>query len=139
MAKIIREMMTPDPVVCSPETSLRDAARMMRDHDIGDVLVADAGRLMGIVTDRDLVVRGVAEGMDPSAVTVGSLCSTEIRTLAPDDSIREAVDAIRDYAIRRLPVVENGMPVGMVSLGDLALEQDPGSALADISAAPATQ
>jgi CBS domain-containing protein len=109
----------------------------MRANDIGDVIVVDDnGKLTGIVTDRDIVVRVVAEGRDPRATRLGDIASRELTVLAPDDPVERAVELMRERAIRRLPVVEQGKPVGIVSIGDLALDRDPDSALADISAAP---
>lgn len=129
--------MTPNPTVCPATTSLADAAKVMRDRDIGDVLVERDGKLCGVVTDRDIVVRGVAADVDPGAVRTGDICSRELATLSPTDSVRDAVALMRERALRRLPIVESGRPVGIVSLGDLAIERDADSALADISAAPA--
>ncbi|HEV8299307.1 MAG TPA: CBS domain-containing protein [Acidimicrobiales bacterium] len=133
----IRDVMTPNPTVCPATTSLADAAKVMRDRDIGDVLVERDGKLCGVVTDRDIVVRGVAADVDPGAVRIGDICSRELATLSPTDSVRDAVALMRERALRRLPIVESGRPVGIVSLGDLAIERDADSALADISAAPA--
>jgi CBS domain-containing protein len=107
----------------------------MRDRDIGDILVMEGERLQGIVTDRDIVVRCVADRGDISSATLADACSPELVAVSPDTEIREAARIMADRAVRRLPVVENGRPVGMVSLGDLAIEQDPQSALGGISAA----
>ncbi|MFF2145117.1 CBS domain-containing protein [Kitasatospora sp. NPDC058190] len=118
---------------------MRDAARWMRDTAIGDVLVSDDGQLCGLVTDRDLVVRVLAEGKDPDSTNVGDVCSCELVSVAPDDDVQHAVDLMRRHALRRLPVLDDGQAVGIVSLGDLAMDRDPGSALAAISdAAPNT-
>ncbi|GAB2886957.1 CBS domain-containing protein [Streptomyces deserti] len=129
--------MSPDATSVEPMTTVARAARLMREKDIGDVLVAYDCDLFGVLTDRDIVLRGVAEGRDPEATSVGSLCTRPpVATLAPDDTTDHAVDLMRRYAVRRLPVVERGgCPVGMVSLGDLAATEDPHSALADISRA----
>jgi CBS domain-containing protein len=112
------------------------AARSMRDGNIGDVVVVDKDQIQGILTDRDIVVRALAEGRDPARTTVGEICSRELTTLSPNDAIGDAEKMMRDRAIRRLPVVEGGRPVGIVSLGDLAVERNPESALGGISAAP---
>ncbi|MET9323532.1 CBS domain-containing protein [Streptomyces sp. NPDC003038] len=135
MAQKIREIMTERLVTVGEGTSVHDAARRMRDEDIGDVLVTDDGRLRGLVTDRDLVVRALAEGKDPENTTVGEICSAEIVSVGPDDDVGRAVDLMRDHSLRRLPVVEKDRAVGIVSIGDLAIERDETSALADISAA----
>lgn len=131
----VRDVMTADPVCLTPDTTIMDAARKMRGEDIGDVLVQEDGKVC-IMTDRDVVVRVIAEGRDPTNTSVGEVCSTDIATVSPDTPIATAVGLMRDKAVRRLPVVEDGQPVGIVSLGDLAERQDPKSALADISAAP---
>jgi len=137
MAERIREVMTRNPVLLEASTSVTDAARAMRDRDIGDVLVQKDGALCGIVTDRDLVIRCLAEGHDPQSETLGELCSRELATLQADASVDEAVDLMKQHAIRRVPVIEGGSPIGIVSLGDLAQDRDPQSALGRISTAPA--
>ncbi len=137
MAQSIQEVMSADPVSLPQSATVQEGAQAMRDQDIGDVIVLDDSRqLFGVVTDRDLVVRLIAEGKDPTGVTIGEVCSRDLETLSVDDSVGDAVRLMSEKAIRRLPVIENGRPVGIVSLGDLAATQDPESALADISAAP---
>jgi signal-transduction protein with cAMP-binding, CBS, and nucleotidyltransferase domain len=139
MAQNIRDVMTAHPVTLQATASVVDAARAMRDSDIGDVIVVENGRICGIVTDRDIAIRGVAEGRDISSLTLGDICSRQLTTLSPTDSVEDAVLLMREKALRRLPVVEGGKPVGIVSLGDLAVTQDPHSALGNISAAPANR
>jgi CBS domain-containing protein len=139
MAQTIRDVMTAHPITFPATSSLVEAARAMRDSDIGDVIVVENGRLCGVVTDRDITVRGVAEGHDVSSLTLGDICSRHLTTLSPMDSVEDAVRLMREKALRRLPVVEGGKPVGIVSLGDLAVTQDPHSALGNISAAPANR
>jgi CBS domain-containing protein len=136
MAHYLRDIMTQKPLTLQTSDTITAAARTMRDGNIGDVVVLENGRIRGILTDRDIVVRALAEGMDPSRTTVGEICSKELTTLAPTDSVEHAVSIMRDRAIRRLPVVEEGHPVGIVSLGDLAVARDPDSVLGGISAAP---
>jgi CBS domain-containing protein len=136
MAQIVGQVMTPAPVAVPPEASLAHAAEQMRAHGIGDVLVAEGDRLLGLLTDRDIVVRGVALGRDMRATAVGEVCSQDLITVTPADDADTAERLLRQHAIRRLPVVQSGRPVGTVSLGDLALERDEGAALADISAKP---
>jgi CBS domain-containing protein len=119
------------------QTSLRQVAKLMRDKKIGDVLVTDkSGKLRGIVTDRDVVVRAVADSKDPDSTVVGDICTGQMTTLREDASVDEAVNLMRQHAIRRIPVVRDDKPVGIVSIGDLAKKKDPNSALADISMAP---
>ncbi len=135
MAHQVRELMTADPVTVTERTPLPEVARLMKERNIGDVIVTEEDRVRGLVTDRDLVVRAMAEERDPAATTVRDVCSTDLVTISPQDEIEEAVRLMREHALRRLPVVEEGHLVGALSIGDLALERDPGSALADISAA----
>lgn len=133
----VRDVMTPGVITVRPGASLVEAAQLMRARDIGDVLVADDWRVVGVLTDRDITVRAVAEGVDPLAVSAEAVCSPHPVVVGPDDSAAAAVRLMREHAVRRLPVVEDGRPVGIVSLGDLALARDPDSALADISRAGA--
>jgi CBS domain-containing protein len=107
----------------------------MRDGDIGNVIVTDGGRVAGIVTDRDIVVRAIADGREPQSTTVGDVCSSGPRTLEAGDSVEAAAQAMGESSIRRLPVVKDGELVGVLSLGDLAQDRDAGQPLADISAA----
>jgi len=131
----LREVMTPNPTICSPDTSAAQAAQMMRDQGIGDVLVQHEGSF-GIVTDRDIVTRAVAAGHDPKQVTLGDICTRDVETVSPDTSIDDVIRLMSDKAVRRVPVVEAGQAVGIVALGDLAVDRDRRSLLADISAAP---
>jgi CBS domain-containing protein len=135
MAQMVREVMTAKPVALQAGTTLQEAARAMRDHDVGSVVVLDDDVVRGIVTDRDIVVRAVAEGRDPTTTVLAEISSERIVTVSPDDPVDRAVELMRDHAVRRLPVVENGRPAGIVSLGDLAVERDPQSVLGQISAA----
>jgi CBS domain-containing protein len=137
MAQAIRDVMTPDPVCVDPHSSAADAARRMREVESGAILVAEEGHLRGLLTDRDIVVRAVAEGRDPARVEVQEICSSDVQALGPDDPVEQAIQLMRDRHIRRIPVVEGDTPVGIVSIGDLALVRDEHSALADISGAPA--
>jgi CBS domain-containing protein len=134
----IREVMTPSPRTITPDATLAAAARMMAEEDIGDVLVADSktDRLVGIVTDRDIAIRAVAESRDPDLTKVKDVVSGEVASVAPGDTVHETLELMRGLNVRRLPVVEGGRAVGVVSLGDLSVETDVGSALADISTAP---
>lgn len=134
----IQDVMTTDVVSCPTTATIADAARLMRDHDIGDVLVTGKDdELLGIVTDRDIVVRCLADGA-AADTRLERACSSEVTTLSPGSSIDDAVELMRTQSLRRLPVVEDSRPVGIVSLGDLAVERDPESALGDISAAAPT-
>jgi CBS domain-containing protein len=137
MDQIIRDLMTPNLCAIPRSASLQDAAQLMRKNDIGNVIVLENDRLFGILTDRDIVVRGLAEKSDPGTVPVGEICSRDLTTIEPTASVEQAERLMREKALRRLPVVdESGDVVGIVSIGDVAVERDPRSALADISAAP---
>ena len=132
----IRDVMSPRPKVLTADATVAEAAEMMRQEDIGDVLVVSEDRLYGILTDRDIVVRALAEGRDPSQTRIGDICSRELTTVAPDDGVGHAVRLMRKKAIRRLPVAEDGEVIGMLTIGDVAVDRDARSALEDISAAP---
>jgi CBS domain-containing protein len=133
MAQSIREVMTQNPECVSGDTTVADAAKLMRDKDFGGVLCMDGDQVSGFLTDRDIAVRVVAEGKDPTSTSVGDAATTDLHTLSPDDSVEDAIELVRKHNVRRVPVVEGAKPVGIVSIGDLALERDEDSALADIS------
>ncbi|MEU0202244.1 MULTISPECIES: CBS domain-containing protein [unclassified Streptomyces] len=135
MAELVKDVMTPGVVAVRPDASLVEAAQLMRTQNIGDVVVADGQDVIGVLTDRDITVRAVADGADPMSVSVRAVCTPDPVTVTPDDPVATAVTLMREHAVRRLPVVENGLPVGIVSLGDVAEAEDPASALADISRA----
>jgi CBS domain-containing protein len=135
MARTVEEIMTRDLRTVDASDSVVDAARVMNEADIGDVVVVSGGQVRCIVTDRDIVVRAIAEGRDPQSTSVGDVCTSELETIEPGASIDDAVRRMRESDVRRLPVVKDGRPVGIVSLGDLAVEREPDSTLADISAA----
>jgi CBS domain-containing protein len=131
----IRDVMTSNPQSVSPSDTIQSAARIMRDEDTGAVPVVDNGRPVGILTDRDIVVRAVADGELDRRVR--DIVSGEIVTVRPDTSTQEAARLMSDHQVRRLPVVENDRLVGIVSIGDLAVKDTPekhvGQALQNIS------
>ncbi|MFV0132251.1 CBS domain-containing protein [Streptomyces sp. HMX87] len=136
MTQYVRDIMTGDPVTVEPQTSVHAVARIMRDQDLGAVLVTDGDELRGLVTDRDLVIRSLADGGDVDQITVAGACSDDVVTVRPDEDLDHAIRLMREHAVRRIPVVdEEQHPVGIVSLGDTAMERDPESALGDISVA----
>jgi CBS domain-containing protein len=137
MAENIESVMTQDPVCLDADATLIDAARVMDERCIGDVLVMQDSGLCGIVTDRDIAIRAVARGGDPNTTRLGEICSRELVTLRPGDAIDDAIARMREHALRRMPVIDGGRPVGIVSLGDLAEARDRNSVLGQISAAPA--
>lgn len=135
MADFVSDVMTPGVVAVRPDASLVEAAQLMRAQDVGDVLVADDHQVIGVLTDRDIALRAVADGVDPLTVSAHAVCTPHPVVVSPHDAVAAAAELMREHAVRRLPVVEDGRPVGMVGLGDLALAQDPGSTLADIGRA----
>jgi CBS domain-containing protein len=136
MAQTVRDVMSPAPREISADDTIERAAQVMRDEDIGDVLVMDGDRLLGILTDRDIVVRALAEDLDPETTPVDAIFSGDLVTITPDTIADDAARVMRERAVRRLPVVENGQVLGVVSIGDLAKAVDQHSGLASISAAP---
>ena len=116
--------MSAPPVCMAATESASAAAKAMKDRGIGTVLVVAGGRLVGLVTDRDITIRVLAENRDPLTTPVGDICTTELAALGPDDDVDQAARLVRDRAVRRIPVVQDGIPVGIVSIGDLALERD---------------
>ncbi len=126
----IRDVMTPNPRTVSPNDTIQTAARVMQDEDTGALPVVGDGRLLAVVTDRDIVVRVVAVGGSLSSpvseiATGGVICAT------PDMSTREAADLMAEHQIRRLPVVEENRLVGIVSIGDLAVKEGKDSRIGD--------
>lgn len=135
MAQVIRDVMTKNPVCISADQPVFEAAKKMMEANVGDIIVEENGKPRGILTDRDIVVRAVAEHRDPDSTKIGEICSKDIVSVKSDDAIDRAVELMRDKAIRRVPVIDGGKVVGIVSLGDLAVEPDPKSALGQISSA----
>jgi CBS domain-containing protein len=135
ISQSIRDVMTPNPCAISPNASVLDAAQIMRGNDIGDVIVLEDDRLFGILTDRDIVVRVLAEGGDPETTPVGEICSRDLTTIEPTRAWRRRAPHAGE-AIRRLPWWTTRAVMGIVSIGDVAVERDRRSALGDISAAP---
>jgi signal-transduction protein with cAMP-binding, CBS, and nucleotidyltransferase domain len=134
--KKVLDVMSRNVFAVGSDATLLEVARMMRDQKIGDVLVTHQdGTLRGILTDRDLVVRGIADGRAPEQVKAAEICSEPLVTVGPNDAIDDAIRAMRQKSIRRLPVVRDGKTLGIVSMGDLARRMDVGPVLADISSA----
>jgi CBS domain-containing protein len=133
----ITDVMTPNPRTCQPHSTVQDAATLMRDEDVGAIPVVEGGRVIGMVTDRDIVVRCLADGGTPDR-QLREFCSGDVVTARPDMSAAEASDLMSENQIRRLPVVDDeGKLVGIVSLGDLAVkvgkDRVTGDALENIS------
>jgi len=136
MAQKIRDIMTSSPVTLDADSTVNEAAKAMKQNNIGDVIVLSNGQVKGIVTDRDLAVRVLAEGRSPQDTKLAEICSGDLAAVSPDDDVDRAIQLVRERAVRRVPVIQNGKAVGVVSIGDLAIERDQRSALADVSAAP---
>jgi signal-transduction protein with cAMP-binding, CBS, and nucleotidyltransferase domain len=128
----VRDVMTPGPIGVDYYQSIAEAARTMRDWGVGAVLVVSHQSLYGLVTDRDLVIRAVAEAKGADE-PVGPLSSGDLIGVNADAAAADAARLMRENAVRRLPVIEDGQVAGVVSLGDLALRDDPAAALAEIS------
>jgi CBS domain-containing protein len=135
MTQTVADVMTSNPATIERQDSVAEAARRMAAKDAGDVIVLDNGTVCGILTDRDIAVRLVAQDKPGSTPVAEIISDSDILTVAPDTALDRAIQLLRTKAVRRLPVVQNGRAVGIVSLGDLAIERDPDSALADVSAA----
>lgn len=118
----IKEIMTPDVQTISPEETVRRAAQMMDELNVGSIPVCDGNKLVGMITDRDITVRSTAAGQAPESTRVGDVMSTDVRTCYPDQSADEVLAQMGDVQIRRVPVVdqESHAIVGIVSLGDMA-------------------
>lgn len=129
----VADLMTRSLATCPADAEIWAAAALMRDRDTGDVVVVDHDTVRGIVTDRDIVVRALADGKGPET-PLAEVLSGQVVAVAPDDRIEKVVDLMREHAVRRIPVVDGGRLAGVISIGDLAMEQDPDSVLADISA-----
>src|SRR3954464_3977659 len=121
MATLISEVMTRDPVTTSSETPVVEVARIMRDRDIGPVVVVDADTVRGIVTDRDIVLRGVADGKDLASLKVVEVCSGDVEAVSPDDTVENAVRRMQAAAVRRLPVVDGKLLLSILRLARPAL------------------
>lgn len=130
----VADVMTPAPTTIGMSETLENAARTMAAQDVGALVVQAGDTTVGMVTDRDLVVRGLAAGLGPDAM-IGEVASEELISVGPSVPVEVAVEMMRAAAVRRIPVMDGDAPVGIVSIGDLAVERDPESALADISEA----
>jgi CBS domain-containing protein len=138
MPNFVAEVMTKEPESLPATATVGEAAQIMRDKNIGDVIILEDGAVCGIVTDRDIVIRGLASGGDLKT-KLGDICTRDVTTLEGSSKIGDAVKLMEEKAVRRLPVVEEGKPIGIVTLGDLALVRDRDSALGQVTAAPPTQ
>ena len=137
MAGTVRDVMTSNPRTIGRSTTVAEAAQLMKSEDVGSVPITDGDRLVGVVTDRDIVVRAVAEGRDVQSTTVGDIASSDLVTIDPEQSIEEAVRLMGEHQVRRLPVVEeDGRLVGVLAQADIAAagyDQQTGQLVQEIS------
>jgi CBS domain-containing protein len=121
VGKSIRELMTSNPRTIEPSTPIVDAARIMRDDNVGSIPIVEGDQLWGTITDRDVTIRAVAEGRDLQGTTVGELASRDLVTVDPQQDLDEALRLMAQHQVRRLPVVEeDGRLVGIVAQADVA-------------------
>jgi CBS domain-containing protein len=136
-ARTVKEIMTRDCATVTLKDNVYEAAVIMKQEDTGFIPVVDGKRLIGVITDRDLVLRGYADKREGSAAIKEVMSNQQITTATPDTTVEEAAKLMANHQIRRLPVVENGELVGIVSIGDLAVrsnsEDEAGEALSEIS------
>ena len=119
MTRRMRDIMSSAPVCMASTETVSAVAKAMREHGVGTALVLADGQLSGLVTDRDIAVRVLAENRDPVTTLVGEICSSEVAVLGPDDGVEQAQRLVRERAMRRIAVLADGIPVGVVSAGDL--------------------
>ncbi len=135
--KSIRDLMTSNPRTVEPSTPIVEAARAMKEADVGSMPIVDGDTVVGILTDRDIALRVVAEGKDPQATTVESVASRDLITVDPQQSLDEALRLMAQHQVRRLPVCEeDGRLVGIVAQADVAREvgdQKTGELVEEIS------
>jgi CBS domain-containing protein len=121
MAQSVKDAMTANPRTISGDTPVVDAARIMRDEDVGSLPLVEGGRLVGTVTDRDIIVRVIADGRDPQSVSAGEIASRDLVTVDPQQNLDEALKLMAKHQVRRLPVVEeDGRLVGILAQADVA-------------------
>lgn len=116
----VRDKMTEQVSFVGPGSNLVEAAQLMQKHDIGSIPVCEGQNVVGIVTDRDIVVRNIAHGKDPHTTLVSEVMTSQVKTVEAEMSLDQAAELMSDSQIRRLPVMDHGRLVGMISLGDLA-------------------
>ncbi len=118
--KTARDIMTTPAETIAPTATLAEAARELRDLNIGSLPILDGGQLVGVVTDRDIVVRGIARGLDPASATVGEIASPEVVTVGPDHDARDVARILAEHQIRRVPVSDGNRVLGIVAQADIA-------------------
>jgi CBS domain-containing protein len=120
----IRDVMTSNPTTCPPTATVVDAAKVMAREDVGPVPVVEGDRLVGLVTDRDIIIRAVAEGRDVQSTKVADIASKDLVTVGPDEDLDRALQLMAQHQVRRIPVVEGERVVGIVSQADVARAAD---------------
>ena len=133
----VREVMTSSVDWVTPDTKVVEVAQLMKKDDVGSIPICQDNNLVGIITDRDIVLNVVAAGKNTNNVSCKDIMSTDIISVTADQDVHEAANLMSKYQIRRLPVLEKGELVGIVAIGDLAIEKihinEAGDALSDIS------
>ena len=124
MAESVRDAMSEDPRSIGASAAVVEAARLMREADIGSLPITDDENLVGVITDRDITMRVVAQAADPQRTPVGDVCSRDVISVAPESDLEEALQLMARHQVRRLPVVENGRLVGIVAQADIALREN---------------
>lgn len=134
----VSEIMTASPETIGTDATLSQAAGLMAKNDIGDVIVVNPNSddVIGIITDRDIVIRACAEGANPTSTSIEGYFTPSPTVVGPNDLVQEVDFLMRDQDVRRVPVVESGRAIGIVSLGDLVAQTEPRSALAAMTIAP---
>ena len=136
---LVKELMSPDPAFCTPQTTLHDVARLMVENDCGAIPVCDGQHVVGIVTDRDIVTRGLARDLDPNTVAVSEVMTRNLMIVHDDDPLERALQIMESEQVRRLPVVQGPALVGVLSMTDLAehlSERKAGELLREVSEPP---
>jgi CBS domain-containing protein len=133
----VRDVMTKSVATINSDATVKDAAQLMLQYNVGSIPVVDSNGLVGIVTDRDIVVRNIAQGQDPMSTQVKNVMTSQVTTVSPEDDVQSITQMMASRQIRRVPVVENQKLIGMVSLGDIATtgktNMEASEALAEIS------
>ncbi len=136
---LVNELMSSDPICCSPDTQLLTVARLMAENGCGAIPVCQDGHVVGIVTDRDIVTRGFRQGVNPQTLPVSEVMTRNLVTVHDDDKVEKAVQLMESRQVRRLPVTQDGLLVGMISITDLAeqlSEHTAGELLREVSEMP---
>ena len=133
----VKDIMTRNVAYINPDSSVTEAAQLMQKHNVGSIPVCDRNGILGMVTDRDIVVRNVAHGTDPHSTPVKNVMTSQVTTVSPDMDVSQVSSIMSQNQVRRIPVVDNNMLVGIVALGDLATDSrfdtEASGVLSDIS------